>query len=311
MVYSVLKEVDQIEIKVLVDNYTDLLRADDTDVVRRPDLPMGEVLLAEHGLSLLITLKDDQSSFSILMDAGASDISLNYNALHLGVNLKEISAIVISHGHDDHIGSLTRILKEANNPVVVYIHPGAFAKRRKIVQDRMIDMITPDIQKMENSGAEVSLTKGPTHIWDNKLLITGEVERITSFERINPVYYVKEAEEWVNDQIRDDQAVILNLKNKGLVIITGCAHSGVINTIYYARKITGVDKVHAVIGGFHLSGPFFSQAVDETISAMKETGPDWVIPMHCTGWEATSRFIDEMPKQVIINTSGSAYHFGE
>lgn len=120
---------DQIEVTVLVDNYTDLPRLDNTPIVKRPSLPYGEVLLAEHGLSLYINQRSGGKSFSLLMDAGASKISLQYNTARLGVNLGDISAPVISHGHDDHEGSITEILQNAVRPVPVYVHPGSFSRR--------------------------------------------------------------------------------------------------------------------------------------------------------------------------------------
>ena len=102
---------------------------------------------------------------------------------------------------------------------------------------------------------------------------------------------------------------MINVKGKGLVVISGCAHAGIINTVEYARKITGVDTVHAVIGGFHLTGPFFEPVIQPTIDAMKEIGPEYVIPLHCTGWKAMNRFAEEMPGQFILNTVGTTYTF--
>ncbi|MDD1729127.1 MAG: MBL fold metallo-hydrolase [Methanospirillum sp.] len=305
-------EVDRARITVLVDNYTDLLRSDTTPVVKRPPLPNGEVLLAEHGLSLHIMAWSGDESISVLMDAGASKVSLLYNAARLGISLHDIAALVISHGHDDHVGSLVEVLKYAARPVPVYVHPGSFSKRQKRFSDKpFIEISPPDMIACKNAGAELLFTPSPTMFWQDRILITGEIARTTEFEQSNPIYYVEESDSWVPDIFHDDQAVILNLKGKGLVIITGCAHAGVINTIEYARTITGVDQVYAVIGGFHLSGAYFNGIINQTVAAMHEIQPRYVIPLHCTGWEAITRFIEEMPDQVILNTVGSVYHFGE
>jgi len=308
----IIKEINRVEILVIVDNYTDLLRMDNNQVVKRPSLSYGEVLLAEHGLSLYITLWADGNLLSILMDAGASDICLQYNAARLGVNLGDISALVISHGHDDHVGSLKEILKTAAGPVPVYIHPGSFSRRQKRIQgESLIEMNPPDIAALKTAGAEFHMTPGQTNVWDKRIVITGEIERTTEFEHVNPVYYVEESGNFVPDLFQDDQAIIFCLKGKGLIVITGCAHSGIINTIRYARKITGVDKVFAVMGGFHLSGSFFSTIINPTIDALKEINPQYIIPMHCTGWEAITRVAEEMPNQVLISTVGTKYTFGE
>ncbi len=307
-----LQEVDRIEVTVLVDNYTDLLRTDNTSVVRRPSLPYGEILLAEHGLSLYISLWSGRNSSHILMDAGGSDISLQYNAARLGVSIREISSMIISHGHDDHMGSVKGILGHCTGPVPVYIHPAAFSRRRKcITAESLVDMVPPDRDALIKVGAEFHMTPGPTRLCQNQILVTGEIERSTSFEQINPIYFIEESGAWIPDSFRDDQAVILSLKGKGLVVITGCAHAGIINTIQYARYITGVDQIHAVIGGFHLSGSFFRMVIGETIFSMKEIDPAWIIPLHCTGWEAMTRFMEEMPDQVLLNTVGTTYMFGE
>jgi len=306
----ILKEIDSVEISVLVDNYTDLLVTDNLPVLKRPSLPYGEVLLAEHGLSLHITLWDGQDPFSILMDTGASKVSLRYNAARMGINLQDISALVISHGHDDHVGSLKEILEESSAPVPVYIHPGSFSKRQKRVSGKPVVTMPPlDIFELTSAKAEWCMTPGPTFIGQDRVLITGEIERTTSFEQSNPAYFVEKSETWIPDVFLDDQAVVLNLKGKGLVVITGCAHAGVINSVYYARKITGIDKIYAVIGGFHLSGPFFRSVIDTTISAMQEIDPVYLIPLHCTGWEAINRFLEKMPGKVMLNTVGSVYRF--
>ncbi|PWR70891.1 MBL fold metallo-hydrolase [Methanospirillum lacunae] len=306
-----LQEIDRAEITVLVDNYTDLLRSDSSSVVKRPPLSNGEVLLAEHGLSLYITTWSGNESISILMDAGASKISLQYNANQLGISLKDIAALVISHGHDDHVGSLIEVLECAGRPVPVYVHPGSFSRRQKrFSNEPFIDIAPPDLNACRNAGAELLFTSGPTMFWHDRILITGDIERTTEFEQSNPVYYVEDSDSWVPDEFHDDQAIILNLKEKGLVIITGCAHAGVINTIRYARMITGMDQIYAVIGGFHLSGSFFSRIINPTVAAMKEIDPEYVIPLHCTGWEAITQLTEEMPNQVILNTVGSTYQFG-
>lgn len=307
-----LQEIDRAEITVLVDNYTDLLRSDSSPVVTRPPIPNGEVLLAEHGLSLFIRAWSGDESVSVLMDAGASKIALLYNAARLGISLHDISAIVISHGHDDHVGSLVDVLEQEDRPIPVYVHPGSFSKRQKrFSNEPFIDIAPPDMNACRNAGAELLFTPSPTLFWKDRFLITGEIERTSGFEKCNPVYFVEESDSWVPDTFHDDQAVVLNLKGKGLVIITGCAHAGVINTIRYATAITGIDQIYAVIGGFHLSGSFFSRIIDPTVACLKEIHPGYVVPLHCTGWEAINRFTQEMPGQVIVNTVGSAYTFGE
>jgi 7,8-dihydropterin-6-yl-methyl-4-(beta-D-ribofuranosyl)aminobenzene 5'-phosphate synthase len=104
-----------------------------------------------------------------------------------------------------------------------------------------------------------------------------------------------------------DQALVINLKGKGLVVVSGCAHAGIINTVLYAKKITGVEDVHAVVGGFHLSGPIFEPIIEKTIEAFKEMDLKLIVPMHCTGWKAIQRFSEAFPDSFVLNSVGSAF----
>jgi len=304
-------EIDQVIITVLVDNYSDLLMTGSHPVMERPTVPYGEVLLAEHGLSLHLRLISQGSSFSLLMDAGASKISLLYNAARLGLDLHTIQGLVISHGHDDHVGSAEEVIRMAGAPLPVYIHPAAFSRREKRLPDgTVVEMSPPDMDAMSRAGAAFYPTPGPVSLWDDRILVSGTIDRTVRFERTNPVYFIEKEGQMVPDLFDDDQAVILNLKGKGLVVITGCAHAGIINTLTYAKKITGIHTVHAVIGGFHLSGSFFSPIISETIHELKQIHPTWIVPLHCTGWEAINRMIHEMPEEAVLNTVGTVYRFG-
>ena len=140
--------------------------------------------------------------------------------------------------------------------------------------------------------------------------MTGEVERKTSFEKGMPGMEMFTDGAWVPDPIRDDQAIVIHVKDKGLVVVSGCAHAGIVNTVEYAKKITGTGHVHAVLGGFHLTGPAFAKVVPPTVDAVKTIDPEYVVPMHCTGWDAINRFMAAMPGKCILNTVGTTYVFG-
>jgi 7,8-dihydropterin-6-yl-methyl-4-(beta-D-ribofuranosyl)aminobenzene 5'-phosphate synthase len=116
-------------------------------------------------------------------------------------------------------------------------------------------------------------------------------------------------DDWIPDPFRDDQALVANLRDRGLVVITGCAHAGVINTVEHAKELAGTDRVHAVLGGFHLTGPAYEEVVGPTIERMQGLAPRYVVPMHCTGWSAITRFAREMPEQFVLNTVGTTYAF--
>jgi 7,8-dihydropterin-6-yl-methyl-4-(beta-D-ribofuranosyl)aminobenzene 5'-phosphate synthase len=152
-------------------------------------------------------------------------------------------------------------------------------------------------------------TKGASTLASDLVLVTGEVERVTDFERGFPWAEAKMDGDWVVDPFHDDQGVAVKVKDRGLVVIGGCSHAGIINTVRHIQKVAGTDKVHAVLGGFHLSGPIFEPIVGQTIQEMKKIGPALVVPMHCTGWKAINQFAREMPEQFVLNSVGTTYVF--
>ena len=141
---------------------------------------------------------------------------------------------------------------------------------------------------------------------DEMILVSGEVARTTAFEKGFSIHFAQRGDSWEPDPlIMDDQCAIINVRDEGLVIITGCGHSGIINTIHNAQAITGIQKVYAVIGGFHLTGPLFEPIIPATIAALKKIEPRYVMPGHCTGWSATHQIARAMPEAFIPNSVGT------
>lgn len=309
MRYSI-HPADTIEITILVDNYSDLLLGENTPPVYRPVLPDGQTLLAEHGLSFLIRISSEGKKHSLLMDAGASEIALLQNAERLGLNRDEIEEIVISHGHFDHIGALNHILRSSPHRIPVHLHPAAFARRRKKYPDgTYTDLPTLNRDGITHDGAILSMSAGSSLIMNQYALLTGEIERQTSYEQGSPNLEAEADGRFVIDPFCDDQSLILHLKDRGLVIISGCAHAGIINSVRYAQKITGIDQIHAIIGGFHLSGPYFRTIIPQTITDLQEIDPRYIIPVHCTGWEAQTAIARTMPERFLLSTVGTRFHF--
>ncbi len=309
-----LEEADRIEILTVIDNYTDVLLSS-TKVVIRPALAKKgkipiDALLAEHGLSLLVKVYHGEESHSILFDTGYTNCAVPHNLGILGVDLNEIEAIVISHGHMDHTGSLYEILADMSMSVPVVVHPDAFLSPRYFGLDDGRRLLLPHTlvrEELKERKVELIESRTPTLLADDLVMVTGQVERITPFEKGLPNARMERNGKVEKDLILDDQALVVNLKGKGLVIIGGCSHAGIINTIFYAEKMTGVRKVHAVLGGFHLSGPIFEPIIEATIKEFKKMAPKVLVPMHCTGWKATRRFADEFPAAFVLNSVGSEF----
>jgi 7,8-dihydropterin-6-yl-methyl-4-(beta-D-ribofuranosyl)aminobenzene 5'-phosphate synthase len=148
--------------------------------------------------------------------------------------------------------------------------------------------------------------RAPSYLLGGMLLVSGQIHRSTEFETGFPIHFAKVAELWQADPlIHDDQAAILNLRGRGLVVLTGCGHAGVINTVRHAQALTGVDRIHAIIGGFHLSGALFEPRIAPTVAALKEIAPNIIMPAHCTGWRATHAIAREMPDAFIASSVGT------
>ena len=306
-----LREADRLEVLSLVDNYTDIFQSQNTKIDRRPMIPPPFSVLAEHGLSCFLKVTAGSEEHLVLFDSGLSAECLFHNVKLLKVDLDGIESIVLSHGHYDHTGGLLELLGHTLKKTPLVLHPDVFLNRRlkNPMLNYTIDLPSLDEQTIMKAGAEIIKSRGPSTLASGLIMVTGEVERTTPFEKGFPTMEAKINGNWVVDPFNDDQAIIVNLKGKGLVIVGGCSHAGIINTIRYAKNITNIDKVYAVLGGFHLTGPLFEPIIGVTIDEMVKINPDYVVPMHCTGWNAVNQFKEKMPKQVIINTVGTCYTF--
>jgi 7,8-dihydropterin-6-yl-methyl-4-(beta-D-ribofuranosyl)aminobenzene 5'-phosphate synthase len=307
-----LKELDRVEILTLMDNYVDVL-LEDTGVVTRPPRTIGEeipadTLLAEHGLCLLVKVQRDAEQHTILFDTGYNRMGVLHNMDQLRVNPNEMEAIVLSHFHMDHTGSLHSILEKISGPIPLVVHPDAFLYPRFVeLKDGSKKRFPRTLVRkdLDQRNVKIQESKTPTPILDGSILVTGEIERTTAFEKGMPNALLEREGRLERDPIKDDQALVMNLKGKGLVVVSGCSHAGIINTVLYAKKLTGVEKIHAVLGGFHLSGAFFEKILEKTIEMLKALSPAVVVPMHCTGRKAIERFSQEFPSAFVLNSVGS------
>ncbi len=315
--FDALKEVDHIEVLTLIDNYVDALLGNSDSITRPIHTKEGEIakdtLLAEHGLSLLITVQKGTESFTILFDTGYSSVGVIHNMEYLGIRPEGIRTIVLSHGHMDHTGSLYPLLDRIPKPIPLVVHPSAFLFPRYIQERDGEKRRFPRVLNKDDltqNGVDILESKTPRIIANNMALVSGEVERITSFEKGLPNAYIEQGGKTMPDPILDDQAIFLNRKDKGLVVISGCSHAGIINTVLYGRKLTGVNTIYAIMGGFHLSsGPNPEQIIEKTILDMQALEPKVIVPMHCTGWRAVYRFSEAFPHTFVLNSVGTTFTF--
>lgn len=310
-----LNELDGVEILSLQDNYIDITAMDDSDVVRRAGNVRGGVIcnsiLAEHGFSALVRLSRGGRTRTILFDFGFSEHGAAFNADALDADLSQVEALVLSHGHGDHTGGLERLLsKIGRKGLDLVLHPGALKPDRYLARRGVKDRFPPLCREdLEALGLRVVPTREPLPLLDGDALFLGEIPRTTPFEKGVPhAFFLQDGKE-TRDANEDDSSIAMRLKGKGLIVLSGCAHSGIINTVRHAMAVTGTRKVHAVMGGFHLSGPAFEPVIAPTAEEMKKIGPDYVIPCHCTGRKASMRLEQAMPGQFILNMSGTTLTF--
>ena len=253
---------------------------DDSVNVKKPNL------IAKHGLSLLVETKLAGVNSKFLMDAGPGpDIALR-NAGMIDVDIKKIDSIMLSHGHYDHTGALLQVLKHIENLIPVIAHPNVFSPKFAYKPTLTSIGIEFDQTAIRASGGELLLTRDSIALL-NGVISSGEILRKTYFEKTKGFWTVED-NNFIADSIVDDQALFINVKEKGLVILTGCAHSGIINTVRHAKRITGIENVYAIIGGFHLEQAD-DERIQKSIEDLKELDLKMMYPCHCTGRKAITK----------------------
>src|SRR3954447_19596815 len=315
-----LEPVDDVVITTLVDNVFDGLLTGGNGVVRAP-LSSGLVaapqfeggrttrgLRAEHGFSALVTVRRGTATTTLLFDTGISPDGMTENADRLGVDLRDVQGVVLSHGHFDHAGGLAGLAARRRLPLTV--HPSVWTRRRLVLPGTDgVELPTLSPTALEAEGFSVLERREPSLLVDGCVLITGEIDRTTDFERgMPPPHQAWDGAGWHHDPlVLDEQALVVHVRGHGLVVLTGCGHAGAVNTVRHALRLTGVDRLHALLGGLHLGGPAFQPVIAPTVRALGELAPDLVAPGHCSGWRAQHALAAELPDAFVPSSSGTRY----
>ncbi|MBS7635591.1 MBL fold metallo-hydrolase [Candidatus Bathyarchaeota archaeon] len=258
---------------------------------------------------MLVRVFDGDEVHSVLFDAGGSPQGAVINARRMGINLTEVECIVLSHGHYDHFVGLpaagVRVIKKSGLPIIV--HSDMFKKRGVSGSDGIIRKY-PDFPSEDRvKPVKYIETKQPCLIANDLILITGEIPRNIPFENGYPQHRTFIGRWEPDPWIRDDRALIVNVRRKGLAILSGCSHAGIINTILYAQHLTGVKTVYAVLGGLHLAGKEFEGRISRTVEELKTIGPQLLSPSHYTGWRANYVMLRDMPYAFVWDSVGNLY----
>ena len=256
-------------------------------------------LLAEWGLSILVEVDD----LRILLDTGAT-ISVAHNAAAMGIDLSGVDKIVLSHGHSDHTGGLQQVLTRMRKEVEVIAHPDVWDSKyveRRSQTGYAYSGIPFQRELLENLGSSFTFSADPVWLSDD-VLITGEIPMVTEYEELDPGLFVKRQEEYHHDPLLDDRSIVLR-SPQGLIVICGCAHRGVINTLHQAQQLTGEDHVYAVVGGIHLFRSS-EERLELTIAEFREMGVERIGVSHCTGLPASARMRLEFGDGFFYNNAG-------
>ena len=255
--------------------------------------------LGEWGLSILVETEEEV----VLLDSGKG-YSITHNAETHGIDLGKIEKVVLSHGHYDHTGGLRELLRRMRKRVEVIAHPDIWQPkyvRREEEPDRYVG-IPFQRDELVSLGAAFRLTSQPLHIAKG-VMTTGEIPMVTGFEHIDSGLFVKEGSAWKPDKVMDDQALIVKTK-QGLVVILGCAHRGIINTLYHAQQIAGTAEIHMVLGGSHLLRAS-EERLWQTIAALRELDVQRLGLCHCTDLAAATVLAQEFGENFFFNKAGT------
>lgn len=319
-----LEPVDKVEVVTLYENLVSQTVPSGGAVQRLPtrggqiasSLLDGErrnPFVGGHGLSMLITVTRNDIPRSILFDAGGSPDGLVHNMDCLELNPRDWNCIVLSHGHWDHtlgLIGLQQRLGRLSFPLT--IHPDAYLKRATVRGDRISRLPPLSRQGLRDAGVELIETERPSYVVEGMALVTGQVERTNDFEIGWPEHHAERNGVLEPDPlVCDDQGLVVNVKDRGLVVLSGCGHAGIVNTVDYARSITGVRQVAGVIGGFHLGPTFFHDRVQQVVDSLVQLKPDVISPAHCSGHLIEYALHQGRPEALVVNTVGTKITIGE
>jgi 7,8-dihydropterin-6-yl-methyl-4-(beta-D-ribofuranosyl)aminobenzene 5'-phosphate synthase len=328
--------VDRLVMTNVVDNMYDIFAKGgklDTITVQRTPVNPKAPLLSQHGLAYHLESVRGSERREILLDFALSEGNLvnNYGVLKVDPTLAD--ALILSHGHYDHYGALPDLARATQGKLKpgITLYAGGedtFCQRVVVTPAGSIDQGALDRPALEARGIKVVLVKQPAVVAGHAF-VTGQIPRVTDFETPPPAARLMagpmdsacavghfgatkvEAKpgELVADTFQGEHATVYHVKDRGLVVITSCGHAGVVNSVRQAQKASGIQKVHAIVGGFHLA-PASDDVVNKTVAAFKEIGPDYVIPMHCSGVNTIMAVHMAMPKTLVMPSTGTRVVFG-
>jgi 7,8-dihydropterin-6-yl-methyl-4-(beta-D-ribofuranosyl)aminobenzene 5'-phosphate synthase len=317
---SALRPVDRLEVCVLVDNVLDLLSTVPKSVV--PELPnllaagLTE-LSGEHnccaawGLSLVVRTWVGDERRTVLFDAGPEGGTLKANARKLKIDLSEVDAVVLSHGHWDHAGGLETALRAIGRPVPVHVNPGMFESRGvTLPAGRVLPLAdVPSPAALEKAGGVVVNDPAERTIASDSCYVSREIPRVTAYEKGFPPQVKRgPSGSWEPDPLLlDERFLAVHVRGRGIVVFSSCSHAGIVNVVTHAAALFNPVPIHAVFGGLHLSGAANEGWIDATVEDLARFRLGVIVPAHCTGYRAVHRLIDRYGEAVVPSAVGQVH----
>ncbi|TKA74722.1 hypothetical protein B0A55_04044 [Friedmanniomyces simplex] len=279
----------------------------------KTELRMDSICCSAHGLSLLITGIAGEKRHSILFDTGPEERAFELNAHRLKAPVGDIEAIQLSHWHRDHSGGMLKVLEMAGaagaKRISVDLHPNRPDYRGIMAMEPVSLEADPTFEEIEKAGGKVE-KHGEAHgVLDNYFLVSGEIPRVTEYELglKRGIRFITETGKWEEDNlIRDERFLMCKLKDKGLVLFTGCSHAGVVNASHHALDLGSGAPLYAVMGGYHLADGE-PELISNSISDLKALDPKLLLTGHCTGWRAKFEIQRQMPGRLVPCCVGSKF----
>ncbi len=317
---TALVPIDSLDVQIVVDNVTNSLSSVpafvETELAglgRRRGaawvLGGGCLCCAAHGLSCLLTLRSGDSVRTVLFDTGPEDRTFEQNVSRLGIDLGPVEAMVLSHGHWDHAGAMLRALqlvrdRNGGRDVPCYTHPDMFRSRASKQADGSFRLMedVPSVAALTAHGGQVVTTRDAQLVAGDRVFVSGEIPRRSGFETGLPGQHrrTEDGAGWEPDELLlDERFVALHVQGKGLVVLTACSHAGVINVLAHARDCFPDVKLHAVLGGLHLSG-INERVIPQTVAALGDFDLDVIAAGHCTGWRAMTALANQFGDRKLV-----------
>jgi 7,8-dihydropterin-6-yl-methyl-4-(beta-D-ribofuranosyl)aminobenzene 5'-phosphate synthase len=307
-----IREVDAATVWTVTDNYYDTLRPDGK-AQKRFRSKSGRSMHAEHGVSFFVETVIAGQATACMYDFGVDPVGVLNNLALLGIDPARAKAFSLSHGHWDHYTSAAAVLKSGAGRIAAgtpfFVGEEAFAHRYNLRPGSSDPADLGQLQRevIEAAGLKVVEITTPTEIVPGAYL-TGPIDRATPYEKVPPTFQIRRGDRLEHDTFPGEQGLFFLVRGKGLVVLTGCGHVGIVNTVRHAQKLAGTEKLHAVVGGFHLANAK-PELIQATVGDLKSLRPDLIVPTHCTGFEAVGTTAREMPNEFFMNTAGTQYTF--